>query len=78
MAVAESGASAILLTTKANIQPEMIQLADGSRVLRLSEPASRLFLEKKLAAARAIVRQKDWLMKEFAALLEHEASANAA
>lgn len=62
----------------ANIQTEMIQLADGSRVLRLSDPASGLSLEKKLDATRAIVRQKDWLMKKFAALLEHEAVANAA
>lgn len=62
----------------ANIQTEMIQLADGFRVLRLSEPASGLSLEKKLDAVRPVVRQKDWLMKEFAALLEHEAAANAA
>ena len=78
IAVAESGSSAILQTVNATIQTEMIQLADGSRVLRLSEPASGLSLEKKLDAARPVVRQKDWLMKEFAALLEHEAAANAA
>jgi hypothetical protein len=67
-----------LLTMNATIQTEMIQLADGSRVLRLSEPASGLSLEKKLDAARLVVRQKDWLVNEFAALLEHEAAANAA
>jgi hypothetical protein len=67
-----------LLTMNATIQTEMIQFADGSRVLRLSEPASGLSLEKKLDAARPVVRQKDWLVNEFAALLEHEGAANAA
>ena len=78
MAVAESDSSAILLTMNANIQTEMIQLADGSRVLRLSKPASGLSLEKKLDAARPVVRQKDWLMKEFAALLVCGASFESA
>ncbi len=62
----------------ADLQIEMIQQADGSRVLRLSDPASGLCLEKKLDAARSVARQKDWLLKEFAALLEHEAEASVA
>lgn len=61
-----------------DIHVEMIRLADGSRLLRLSEPNSGLSLERRLNEARPVARQKEWLMKEFIALLDHEAAASAA
>jgi hypothetical protein len=58
------------------IQFDLIKLANGERILRLTEPQSRLSLEKKLAPADAVVRQKEKLLSAFeAALARAEFSA---
>ena len=51
------------------IQFDLIKLAGGERILRLTEPQSGLVLEKKLAPADAVVRQKEKLLHAFEAAL---------
>lgn len=51
------------------IQFDLIKLAGGERVLRLTEAQSGLSLEKKLAADDAVVRQKEKLLRVFEAAL---------
>jgi len=51
------------------IQFDLIKLASGERILRLTEPRSGLSLEKKLAPAEAVVRQKEKLLLAFEAAL---------
>jgi hypothetical protein len=53
------------------IQFDLIKLANGGRILRLTEPQSGLALEKKLAPADAVVRQKEKLLQAFEAALAH-------
>ena len=40
------------------IQIDLVKLADGSRLLRLSDAASRLCLEKRLDPSASVLRQK--------------------
>ena len=47
------------------IQFDLIKLAGGERILRLTEPQSGLALEKKLAPEDAVVRQKEKLLRAF-------------
>ena len=51
------------------IQFDLIKLVSGERILRLSESRSGLSLEKKLAPADAVVRQKEKLLLAFEAAL---------
>ena len=51
------------------IQFDLIKLAGGERILRLTEPQSGLALEKKLAPADVVVRQKEKLLSAFQAAL---------
>jgi hypothetical protein len=51
------------------IQIELIKLAGGTRLMRLTEPASGLTLERKLDPQLAVVRQKEQLMVVFEAAL---------
>ncbi len=51
------------------IQFDIIKLASGGRVLRLTEPQSGLSLEKRLSRADAVVRQKEKLLRVFEAAL---------
>jgi len=44
------------------IQFDLFKLASGERLMRLSEPQSGLSLEKKLAPADAVARQKEKLL----------------
>jgi len=54
-----------------NIEVELIKLADGTRVLRFTEPKSGLTLERKLDPTRPLAEQKDALAKAFRAALAH-------
>ena len=63
---------------KPEIQIDLLKLADGARLLRLSEATSGLSLEKKLDASEPVARQKDWLLREFETLLSHQPTAGAA
>ncbi len=51
------------------IQFDLVKLQNGERILRLTEPQSGLSLEKKLASADAVVRQKEKLLRAFEAAL---------
>lgn len=54
------------------IEIQLVKLTDGGRLLRLSENASGLCLEKRLAAQEPVVRQKARLLREFEQLLSRE------
>jgi len=58
-----------LMVDRDKIQFDLIKLANGGRILRLTEPRSGLALEKKLAPADAVVRQKEKLLRAFEAAL---------
>ncbi|MBE0541039.1 MAG: hypothetical protein IH623_06620 [Verrucomicrobia bacterium] len=65
-----------LMVDRDKIQFDLIKLVGGERLLRLTEPQSGLSLEKKLAPADAVVRQKENLLRVFeAALARAEALA---
>ena len=58
------------------IQIDLIKLADGMRLLRLTEAQSGLSLERKLDPDRPVLRQKQQLLSVFeAALAQAELSA---
>ncbi len=59
------------------IQIDLVKLADGSRLLRLSEAASRLCLEKRLDPSASVLRQKKHWLDVFRDLLTREATASA-
>ena len=54
-----------LMVDRDKVQFDLIKLAGGGRILRLTEPRSGLALEKKLAPADAVVRQKEKLLRAF-------------
>jgi hypothetical protein len=60
---------------KRDIEMLLLKLADGARVLRLSDPASGLCLEKRLDPAQSVARQKERWMQVFTAMLEREVGA---
>lgn len=57
---------------KANIEVLLLKLADGARLLRLSEPESGLSLEKRLDPKQSVARQKEHWTQVFRAMLERE------
>ncbi len=60
------------------IQIDLVKLTDGSRLLRLSDTASRLCLEKRLDPSASVLRQKQHWLHVFSDLLSREATASAA
>ena len=60
------------------IQIDLVKLADDSRLLRLSETASRLCLEKRLDPSASVLRQKQHWLHVFRDLVSREATASAA
>ena len=57
---------------KPNIEVLLLKLADGGRILRLSEPHSGLCLEKRLDSQKSVARQKERWKHAFVAMLERE------
>ncbi len=57
---------------KRNIELLLLKLADGGRILRLSEPHSGLCLEKRLDSEEAVARQKKHWKQVFVAILDRE------
>ena len=57
------------MVDREKIQIDLVKLLNGGRLLRLTEPQSGLTLEKKLAPADAVVRQKEKLLQAFEAAL---------
>ena len=51
------------------IEVDLVKLADGARLLRLTESRTGLSLEKRLDAGRPVVRQKQQLLTLFKATL---------
>ena len=60
------------------IQIDLVKLTDGSRLLRLSDTASSLCLEKRLDPSASVLRQKEHWLHVFRDLLSREATASAA
>lgn len=60
---------------KRDVELLLLKLADGGRILRLSEPQSGLCLEKRLDARESVVRQKERWTHVFTAMLERELGA---
>jgi hypothetical protein len=57
------------MADRGKIQIALVKLANGERLLRLTEPRSGLSLEKSLDAARPVARQKECLLGIFEAVL---------
>jgi hypothetical protein len=57
------------------IQINLVKLAGGHRLLRLTEPESGLTLEQKLDPQLSVVRQKERLLNVFQAALAKAALA---
>ena len=64
-----------LHSMKREIEMLLLKLADGARILRLSDRASGLGLEKRLDPAESVARQKQRWQRVFAAMLEREIGA---
>lgn len=65
------------MVSRERIQIDLIKLAGGERLLRLTEPEAGLTLEKKLDPGMPVVAQKERLMCAFEAALAN-AALNAA
>ncbi len=52
-----------------NVEIDLIKLANGERLLRLTDPKSGLSLEKKLDPSQSVVGQKERLLAVFEAAL---------
>ena len=51
------------------IQTDLVKLADGGRLLRLTEPSTGLSLERKIDPKQPVLRQKRQLLNLFEAAL---------
>jgi hypothetical protein len=60
---------------KREIETVLLKLADGARVLRLSDPQSGLCLEKRLERNDSVARQKQRWNRVFSAMLKRELDA---
>ena len=60
---------------KRDIEMLLLKLADGARILRLSDPESGLCLEKRLDPTQSVARQKERWAQVFVAMLERELGA---
>ena len=60
---------------KPEIELLMLKLADGARVLRLTEPTSGISLEKRLDPRESIAQQTEKWKNTFHSLLERETGA---
>ena len=60
------------------IQIDLVKLTGGSRLLRLSDTASRLCLDKRHDPSASVLRQKQHWLHVFRDLLSREATASAA
>ena len=57
------------METEREIEMDLVKLASGERVLRLTHPGSGLSLEKKLDPVQPVVLQRDRLLTIFEAAL---------
>jgi hypothetical protein len=60
---------------KAEIELLMLKLVDGARILRLSDPASGLCLEKRLDSKIPVAQQTQHWKRAFQSFLERETGA---
>ena len=61
-----------------NVQMLLLKLADGSRLLRLSEQESGLCLEKRLDPTEPVFGQKERWTLAFESMLDRELGSNQA
>ena len=66
------------MTTPAPLQIELLQLADGARILRVTDPLTATTLERRLDPAQPVVRQKETVARALRAVLDREFKASAA
>ena len=62
---------------KRDIEMLLLKLADGARILRLSDSESGLCLEKRLDPTQSVARQKERWVQAFTGMLERELGAAA-
>ena len=65
-----------LVQMNRDVQMLLLKLADGSRLLRLSEQESGLCLEKRLDSAEPVFVQKKRWTQVFEAMLDREIGSN--
>jgi hypothetical protein len=58
-----------IMASRESIQIELIKLADGGRLMRLTEPESGLSLERRLNDQLPVARQKKSLLDAFEAAI---------
>ncbi len=59
-------------------QTELIKLADGTRIVRVSDSSTATALERRIDPAHPVARQKEVLDRALRAVLERELKATAA
>jgi hypothetical protein len=62
---------------KRDIEMLLLKLADGARILRLSDPKSGLCLEKRLDPTQSVAHQKERWAQAFTDMLRREVGAAA-
>jgi len=60
---------------KREIEMVLLKLTDGARILRFTEPASGLSLEKRVEPDQPVARQKERWKQVFTSMLERELGA---
>ena len=60
------------------LQIELLQLADGARILRVTDSLTATALERRLDPAQPVVRQKETVARALRAVLDRELKAPAA
>lgn len=62
----------------ASFQFDLLKLADGARLLRVTDPASATAIERRLDPRQPVVRQKEAVARALCAVLERELKETAA
>jgi len=65
------------MTSPAPLQIELLKLADGSRILRVTDSLSATALERRLDPTQPVVRQKETVARALRAVLDRELKASA-
>lgn len=62
---------------KRDMEMLLLKLADGARLLRVSDPESGLYLEERLDPRQSVARQKERCAQVFTAILERDLGTTA-
>jgi len=66
------------MNTPAPFHIELLKLAGGDRILRVTDPLTATTLERRIHPARPVVRQKEAVIRALRAVLEGELKETAA